>query len=106
MTIEQHKPGWFVVSWSLNHTLLIFGLVRFDTVISRHAASASIGRTNARYHFMKPARVLLSRIRFRNEMLQTEVNRLDEHFNRYRILLKEPEASIEVLAENTAWIEW
>jgi hypothetical protein len=39
-------------------------------------------------------------------MLQTEVNRLDEHFNRYRILLKEPEASIEVLAENTAWIEW
>jgi len=55
---------------------------------------------------MKPSRIALSRIEFRDEIKRTRVKKLDQNLKEYRILLGRTDASIEVVAENTSWIEW
>jgi hypothetical protein len=106
MTSKQHAPGWHVVSWSLSDTLLVLGLVRIDFLTSGHIDLASPGRVNARYHFMKPSRVLLSRVRFRDEIITTKIKKVDNNLKDYKILLRNPDASIEVLSEDICWVEW
>ncbi len=106
MTVRQHSPGWFIVAWSLSDTLLVLSLVRLGALRSPSTDLANPGRVNARYHFMKPSRIALSRIEFRDEIKRTRVKKLDQNLKEYRILLGRTDASIEVVAENTSWIEW
>jgi hypothetical protein len=71
-----------------------------------HTGLVNTERVHARYHFTKPSRIVLSKIEFRDEILRTSITNVGDSLKQYKISLGRPEASIEVVAENTSWIEW